>query len=156
MIDADALRELNTDIWHAYRRAYNNGDAAAFIALHTPDVIRAGGPEKVVRGFREFVAVTEPWFAGLAERGSSADIDFRFTERLAGGGLASERGVYRLTARRADGDQRVFHGRFHTFARKVDGRWRIAMDYDSDEGGTVTGDMFDSAARIDDIVTFIG
>jgi hypothetical protein len=50
---------------------------------YTPDLIRAGGPEKTVRGFREFVAVTEPWFVGLAERGSSVDIDFRFTERLA-------------------------------------------------------------------------
>jgi len=156
MTDADALRELNTDIWHAYRRAYNNGDAASFIALHTPDVIRAGGPEKVVRGFREFVAVTEPWFAGMAERGSSVDIDFRFTERLAADGLASERGVYRLTGRRADGDQRVFHGRFHTFARKVDGRWRIAVDYDSDEGGTVMADTFESGAEIDDVEAFNG
>jgi ketosteroid isomerase-like protein len=72
------------------------------------------------------------------------------------GDLASERGVYRLTARRADGDQRVFHGRFHTFARKVDGRWRIAVDYDSDEGGTVTPNAFDAAVEIDDVLAFVG
>ena len=156
MTDTDTLRALNTDIWHAYRMAYRTGDAAAFIALHTPDLIRAGGPAKVVRGFREFAAETGPWFAELAARGSSVDIDFRFTERIAAGDLASERGVYRLAARRADGDQRVFHGRFHTFARRIDGRWRIAVDYDSDEGGTVTPTAFESAAGIDDIEAFNG
>lgn len=47
MTDAETLRELNTDIWHAYRRAYNNGDAASFIALHPgPDPRRRPGENR--------------------------------------------------------------------------------------------------------------
>ncbi|MCP3798167.1 hypothetical protein NLX83_02745 [Allokutzneria sp. A3M-2-11 16] len=50
----------------------------------------------------------------------------------------------------------MFHGRFHAFCRKNDGRWRIAIDYDSDEGGAVTGETFDSGSEIDDIHGFVG
>jgi hypothetical protein len=42
------------------------------------------------------------------------------------------------------------YGRFHTFARKTDGRWRIAVDYDSDENATVTADDFAAAESMDD------
>jgi hypothetical protein len=47
------------------------------------------------------------------------DIDFRFTERIAVGELASERGCYRIAVSRADAGDHVLYGLFHTFARKV-------------------------------------
>ncbi|HEX5118154.1 MAG TPA: nuclear transport factor 2 family protein [Pseudonocardiaceae bacterium] len=134
--ESDLLRELNDDIWRAYRRAYHDGDAEAFLALHSPDLIRAGGPAKTISGFVDYGAITRQWLAELAERGDSVDIEFRFTERIVGADVASERGVYRLTARRTSGEQKVMYGQFHTFARKTDGRWRIAVDYDSDENAT--------------------
>ena len=90
---------MNTDIWRPYRRAYREGDAAAFLALHSPDLIRAGGPTKTIIGLPEYGTRTRQWFAELAERGDSVDIEFRFTERIADDALASERGIYRLTAR---------------------------------------------------------
>jgi ketosteroid isomerase-like protein len=146
---AELLRELNNDIWHALPRAY--GDADAYLALYTPDLIRAGGPTKKVQGFTEFAEITRQWFADLADRGSTVDLEFRFTERIAADDVASERGVFRMTARRASGDQRVFYGQFHTFARRIDGRWRIAVDYDSDENDTVTAESFEAATPVDDI-----
>jgi ketosteroid isomerase-like protein len=149
MADNELLRELNNDIWHAFPRVY--GDADAFLALYAPDLIRAGGPTSKVQGYAEFAEITRQWFADLADRGSTVDIEFRFTERIADADLASERGVFRMTARRATGGEKVFHGRFHTFSRRIDGRWRIAVDYDSDENGTVTADAFESAAPADDI-----
>jgi uncharacterized protein (TIGR02246 family) len=152
--DGAALRELNRDVWHAFRRAYGAGDAAAFLALHAPDLVRAGGPDKQVYGVAEYAAQTEEWFARLAGRGDRVGIEFRFLERIATGELASERGVYRITAVRAGGERRIFYGRFHTFARKSGGRWRIAVDYDSDEGGTVTEETFTAGAEIDDIDAF--
>ncbi|HEX6345793.1 YybH family protein [Umezawaea sp.] len=151
MSDSTTLRELNEHVWLAYRAAYRAGDAAAFLALHDPGVIRAGGPAKRVSGFAELALDTTRWFADLAERGGSVAIDFRFTERIAGGGVASERGVYRLVATRAGGDRRTFHGRFHVFTRRVEGRWRIVVDYDSDEQGTVTAPDYESATPLDDV-----
>jgi len=156
MADGELLRELNRDVWHAFRRAYGARDAAAFLALHTPDLIRAGGPDKQVHGFADYAAQTTQWFADLTERGDSIGIDFRFLERIAAGELASERGVFRITATRAGGEPRVFYGQFHTFARKTDGSWRIAADYDSNEGGTVTAETFAAAADIEDVAAFAG
>jgi uncharacterized protein (TIGR02246 family) len=156
MADGELLRELNRDVWHAFRRAYGARDAAAFLALHSPDLIRAGGPAHEVHGFEDYAAQTGQWFADLAGRGDSVGIEFRFLERIAAGDLASERGVFRITATRATGEQRVFYGRFHTFTRKQDGRWRIAVDYDTDDGGTLSAEPFAAGAEIDDVAAFEG
>jgi ketosteroid isomerase-like protein len=153
--DIEVLSELNTDVWHAFRRAYAAGDGAAFMALYTPDLIRAGGPDQSVYGFAEYAAQTTDWFAGLGASGDSIDIDFRFLERIASAGRASERGIYQITATH-DGDQRVFYGKFHTFSRKTAGRWQIAVDYDSNEGGTITAASFAAASPIDDVAVFSG
>jgi uncharacterized protein (TIGR02246 family) len=154
--DRDLLHELNRDIWHPFRQAYGARDSEAFLALHTPDLIRAGGPSKEVYGFDEYAKQTERSFADMIARGDGVGIELRFLERIASGELASERGVFRITATRASGEQRVFHGRFHVMARKVDGRWRIAVDYDSDEGGTVTDETFATGVDIDDVAAFAG
>jgi ketosteroid isomerase-like protein len=130
--DKDLLTELNRDIYLPFRAAYRSYDTEAYLALHTPDLIRVGGPQRVVQGYAEVAAETGPWFADAAARRLPISIDFRFTERLADGDLASERGIYRIEV----GDE-VFHGRFHTFSRKVDGRWRMAVDYDSDDNATI-------------------
>jgi ketosteroid isomerase-like protein len=156
MADGALLTELNHDIWHAFRRTYAANDTTAFLALFAPDLIRAGGPAKQVHGFDEYSGQTGAWFTGLAERGERVSIDFRFAERIASDTLASERGVFQITARRPDGEEQVFFGRFHTFSRKADGRWRIAVDYDSDEGATVDEKAFAAGAEIDDVEAFIG
>ena len=48
----------------------------------------------------------------------------------------------------------MFYGRFHTFARKEEGRWRIAVDYDSDEGGTIDDAAFAAGTEMDDVAAF--
>ena len=113
------LDELNRDIWHPFRGTYHARDLEGFLALYDPDLIRAGGPTKEVYGFDRLAADTTGWFAHVAERGDSLDIEFRFTERIAADELASEQGCYQITATLADGSNRVMYGRFHTFARKI-------------------------------------
>jgi ketosteroid isomerase-like protein len=132
--DTERLAELNRDIYEPFRAAYRSYDTEAYLALHTPDLIRVGGPQRIVQGYPEMAAEVGPWFADAAARQLRLDIDFRFTERLAGPDVASERGIYRIVV----GDD-VIHGRFHTFSRRVDGRWRMAVDYDSDDNATVSG-----------------
>jgi ketosteroid isomerase-like protein len=146
MADPQVLKELNHDIWHPFRRAYAERDVEAFVALYTPDLIRAGGPTAEVYGFDRYAAETAEWFASVTTRGADIAIDFRFFERIASGDLASERGCYRIDAP----DARVFYGRFHTFSRKQHGVWRIAVDYDTNDGGTVDADTFAAGAGIDD------
>lgn len=148
---ARSLAELNAHIWRPYRAAHAAGDIEAFLDLHAPELIRVGGPDRTVLGRPEYAARSRAWRADLTARGSRVAIEFRFTERLTHDGLASERGVYRLTGTRADGDARTFHGHFHTFARKTEGRWRIVVDYDSSDA---TAADLEAAADLDDVTKF--
>ncbi|HST64197.1 MAG TPA: nuclear transport factor 2 family protein [Mycobacteriales bacterium] len=133
MTDKELLAELDRDIYEPFRAAYRSYDTEAYLALHTPDLIRVGGPGRTVQGYAEVAAEVGPWFADAAATGLPLAIDFRFTERLADGDRASDRGVYRIEV-----DGAVLHGRFHTFSRKDGGRWRMVVDYDSDDGATLT------------------
>ncbi|GAB3846122.1 DUF4440 domain-containing protein [Dactylosporangium cerinum] len=152
----ELLRELNNELWRPFRAAYAARDAAAFLALHSPDLIRASGTDGTVFGLDRYAAQVEPWFAGMAARGDVLDITFRFTERIAAPDLASERGVYRIVVAPVGADRLTFHGRFHTFARKVGGSWRIAVDYDSTDAGAVSAATYEAAAALDDVERFAG
>jgi ketosteroid isomerase-like protein len=153
-VDTDLLRRLNDDIWHPFGLAYARLDAPAFLALHSPELIRAGGPAKQVLGFTEYSNQIEEWFAELAGRGSSVGISFRFVERVTANDVASERGIFQLMSTRADGDGRTFYGRFHTYSRRVDGRWRICVDYDTDERAATLEEEFLAARDVDDVDAF--
>jgi ketosteroid isomerase-like protein len=155
-VDTDLLRQLNEDIWHPFRLAYSRLDAAAFLGLHAPELVRAGGPAKQVLGFADYSDQIEKWFGELADRGSSVTISFRFVERIASNDLASERGIFRIGSKRADGDERTFYGRFHTYAHRTDGRWRICVDYDTDERSATLEEEFLSAVDVDDVEAFCG
>ena len=147
MTDAAVLAELNEQVWQPFRRAYAAGDAAGYLALHDESLIRAGGPGRIVQSYREVAAETGPWFEGARERALALSIDFRFVERLAGGELASERGVFRIGA-----GTDVFYGRFHTFCRRVGGRWRIAVDYDTADGADEAA--FAGATALEDLAPY--
>ncbi|QFZ21464.1 nuclear transport factor 2 family protein [Saccharothrix syringae] len=153
MTSAPTLRALNHDVWHAFRSAYAALDAPAFLALHGEDLIRAGGPAGEVQGHAEYSAVTTSFFERVSGNGDAIAIEFRFTERLASDTAASERGLFRLTLTKS-GETRDVYGRFHVFSRRTD-RWRIVVDYDSDEGGTATAEAFDAATPVDDVDAFV-
>ncbi|MGW6447952.1 YybH family protein [Lentzea sp. NPDC055074] len=153
-MDTDLLRQLNNDVWHPFRQAYARLDAASFLGLYSPDLIRAGGPAKQVTRFSEYADQTEKWFAELADRGSSVTVSFRFVERIATDDVASERGIFQLVSTRADGDGRTFYGRFHTYSRRTDGRWRICVHYDTDERSATLEEEFHAAIDVDDVDAF--
>jgi len=152
--DAELLHALNRDIWDTFRDAYAAQDIDAFMALNAPELIRAGGPLKEVKSFDGYAAETAQWFADLTSRGDGIAIEFRFVERIASADLASERGIFQITATRPGAPDKIFYGKFHTFARNVAGRWRVVADYDSNEGGTVTEETFLAATPIDDVAAF--
>ncbi|MEV4137787.1 DUF4440 domain-containing protein [Dactylosporangium sp. NPDC049742] len=153
---ADLLRELNGDVWQPLRAAYAARDAEAFLALHAPDLIRASATNHTIFGLERYAAQVRPWFAGLAARGDLVEITFRFTERLVSADLAGERGVFRIVLQPIGGDRMVLYARFHTLSRKVDLRWRIAVDYDTNDGGSVDAKAFDAAVAEGDVERFTG
>lgn len=152
--DPALLAELNRDLWLPFHEAYRDGDAEKYIALHLPDFIRGEGNAKVVRTLEEYADGVRRSFAIWAERQLTIDLQFRFLERIAKGAQASERGIYQFVLTGPDGKVQRFYGQFHTFARKVDGRWRFAVDYDSNEGGTIDEARYLAAAAVDDFSRF--
>jgi ketosteroid isomerase-like protein len=148
----ELLEELNRDLWHPFVRAYGALDADAFLALYHPDLIRASGIGREVHGYTGYAAQMREFFAKVAGFGDRTAIDFHFDERLAAGGLASERGVFRLRLTPATGNPRTRYGRFHTYARRVDGRWRFTADYDTFDGADEAA--FAAGAEIDDVARF--
>jgi ketosteroid isomerase-like protein len=153
LANADVLSQINRDVWIPFSSAYAQGDAEAFIALHSPDVIRVEGNGGWVGGFEEYAGRLREWFQWVAVQEGRLDIQFRFSERHTGDGVASERGVYRLTLTYSDADEHLWYGMFHTVCRRRNGVWRISLDYDSDEGGAVGEETFASGRGMDEFET---
>jgi ketosteroid isomerase-like protein len=134
----ERLKEINRDIWTPFSEAYAAFDADKYLALHTPDFIRAnGGAYSGIHNLAEYAAEIKTGFARGKDSGKPVQIDFTFFERVAGPETASERGIYRYSFINRNGEKRAYYGKFHVFLRKINGTWKIAVDYDSDEDGTV-------------------
>jgi ketosteroid isomerase-like protein/dienelactone hydrolase len=138
------LREINRDIWQPFSEAYAANDAEKYLQLHIPEFIRAnGGQWAGVRNLSEYGVSVRKNFTQNQAEGRKAAIDFTFFERTAGPDMATERGVYRYTSFETAGTQ-YYYGQFHVFHRKIGGKWKIAVDYDSDESGTIGRDNFEA------------
>ncbi|MFN0014901.1 MAG: YybH family protein [Saprospiraceae bacterium] len=139
------LKEINRDIWLPFSEAYAAYDAEKYLGLHTLDFIRANGGNmpsvKDLTGYRQ--SVTSGFERGKSS-GRGVAIAFSFFERTAGDNTAFERGIYRYTDIAADGARQHYYGKFHVFHRKVEGKWKIAVDYDSNEDGTIGAADFEA------------
>ena len=49
----------------------------------------------------------------------------------------------------AAGEKRESFGKFHVVLRKEGGTWKILVDSDSNEGGTITADLFMAAKALE-------
>ena len=139
------LKEINRDIWTPFSEAYATADATKYIGLHTADLIRAtGGIWTEIKDLDTYTENVQSQFQASKDFGNGMEIAFTFFERVAGPAAASERGIYHLTKTMLDGEQRHFFGKFHVFLRKVNGTWKIAVDYDSDEDGSIGEEDFEA------------
>jgi hypothetical protein len=150
----DQLEALNRDIWQPFVRAYHALDAATFLGLCRSDMIHASGAAGQVHRFEEYARQMREFFDMVAERGDQVDIEFRFSERLVADGVASERGLFRLSVTLADGELRTRYGRFHTFSVLTEGRWQFLVDYDTADGADEAA--FDAATPVEDTSAFTG
>lgn len=136
------LRAIDRDIWHPFVAAYAAGDAEKYEALHTEDFIRATVDD--VHGKQQSLASSQRHFAYNRTNGRRCAIAFSFFERTVSDALASERGIYRYSSIKNDGTKEDYYGKFHVIHRLIDGRWMIAVDYDSDEDGSIGKADFDA------------
>ena len=148
------LRELDREIWKPFVAAFAAGKAEDYFALHSDGFVRVMADARRVEPREAWMTGTRGMFRHFAERGIKPSITFRFMERLANGQSASERGIFEFTTTDAKGATRRAYGKFHVISRKEGGRWRILVDYDSNEGGTVNRDTFLAAHAPDDYARY--
>jgi ketosteroid isomerase-like protein len=148
------LKQLDQDIWKPFVAAFAAGKPEDYFALHSSAFVRAMGDAKRVEPREAWLKGTRGMFKHFSERNIKPAISFRFLERLSNGEAASERGIFEFTTTDAKGESRRAYGKFHVISRKEDGRWKILVDYDSNEKGTITRETFMAAHAPDDYAKY--
>jgi ketosteroid isomerase-like protein len=144
-------RDIDEQVWRPFTAAIHTHDVAAFMALHSADVVRVERNARHVMDFAEYRRQMETsWarFSGAAPKAEKFPFELRFTERLCNGSLANEVGYYRFERTLPNGESRASYGRFQVVLRKEGGVWKILVDSDTHEGGVVTDEMFNAAQPV--------
>jgi len=89
-----------------------------YLGLHAPDFVWIQAEERIVEGLQEYGARIRRSFEELPA-GITVHLEFRFNERIAGAGWASERGVARMSGDGPRGPLPVRYSVFHTVARRA-------------------------------------
>ena len=144
------LHQLNDDIWMPIVNAYPARDVAGYLAVHAPDFTWIQAEQHIIEGLDEYGARIRKSFAELPA-GITVHLEFRFSERIAGGRMASERGVARMSGDGPKGPLPVRYNHFHTLARCENGHWRLVVDYD---GALADAAAFNAAHPADDLAHF--
>ncbi|MEO5905518.1 MAG: nuclear transport factor 2 family protein, partial [Saprospiraceae bacterium] len=148
------LLEINNDIWTPFSEAYATGDADKYLALHSPHFVRASRNGKTTSDLNGYAKGVLRSFNRNAINGGRTTIEFHFFERFASEITASERGIYKYTFYPPSGTPTSGYGEFHVVSRKENGAWKILMDYDSDENGTIDEADFEAGWAVHDIKKF--
>jgi hypothetical protein len=149
------LEELNCQIWIPFSDAYASGNPEPYLALHSPKLIRGEGNQKRVMNLVQYADAIRQAFQHWKAEGARPAVQFRFVERIVSEEAASERGIFQFHLTSATGEQRTFYGKFHVIARKEQGRWKILLDYDSSEGGTITEATYAAAHAMEEVERFV-
>lgn len=144
----DLTDQINKDVWFNFMQAYQDLDASLFNKIHTEDVLRVSqdngnmliGQEYKDRNLENF----NRWnLAKLKQK-----IAFSFYSRTQKGKYAYETGIYKLTRFGPDGP-RSFYGKFHVTLRKENGFWKIMIDSDSNENGSIDEAAFQKGEQLE-------
>ena len=127
--------EINEQVWKPFIEYFNNRNNAGFMAVHSKEVVRSPRDSKTIFGWDEYYRQLQQ---GQSKTPTGQRfIELRFTERIAKDNLAFDVGIYKTTYRPNNGAVNSYYGRFHVVHRKENGVWKILVDTDSSEGGTI-------------------
>jgi len=136
---------INNQVWKPFTKAIMTQDVAGFIAVHSKDVVRAELNDNLVMDYATYLAGMEKSWPGWKESNKKNNVQYtfelRFLQRISNGTQAYEVGYFKNETVIA-GQKRVSYGKFQVALRKENGTWKILVDSDTNEGGTITDDMF--------------
>jgi len=133
----DAHIEINSQVWKPFIKSFNENNTATFTALHSKDAVRS---PRVAKTIWNRDNCNKRQSAGDLEdkkQNRKRTLELHLTESIVKGDLAFDVGVYRTSYLLLDGKTENYYGRFHVVMRKEKGVWKILIDTDSSEGGTI-------------------
>ena len=145
--DLKIQKEINDQVWKPFIEAFNNRQVDAFLNVHSKDVVRAPRDEKMIFGYDEYLTLQRNTTAPAAP-GRKRTLELHFTERIHAKDQAIELGVYKTTMTNSQGNRSSF-GKFMVVLRRENGVWKILVDTDSSEGGTVSEKDFLAAKEME-------
>jgi ketosteroid isomerase-like protein len=129
----DFQKEINTQVWTPFIQTFNQRDTEGFMLVHSKDLVRAPRDSKSIQNFEQYEKENRQWESHTSKR----TIELRFIERLASEDQAYEVGIYKTSSSNEKGEMQSFYGKFHVVMRKENRTWKILVDSDSSEGGTI-------------------
>jgi ketosteroid isomerase-like protein len=144
----DVRLQIEKDVWIPFLAASDAFDADGFLAAQSKDLVRVSLDAKQVYGLARYQTEIHEGFARARARGIVRRSDVRFLERMASGDLAYETGYFRSEVRSPDGSVRVRYSRFEFVLRNESGRWKILLDKDTTDGGTITEEAYQAASPL--------
>ena len=142
-------KEINEQVWKHFITNFNEHNTDGFMTVHSKDAVRSPRDAKVVWNWEEYKQQqSQGDQRALAEKRKHA-LELGFTERIANKDLAVEVGVYKTTYFLPNGETQSHYGRFHVVLRKESGSWKILVDTDYSEGGTIGEKDFLAAQPLD-------
>lgn len=126
-------KEINEQVWKPFIKSFNENNTAGFMAVHSKNVVRSPRDSKNVWNWDEYNQQQALGDKEDLQAKRKRILELRFTERIANKDVAIEVGVYKTSY----GENQNYYGRFHVVLKKENGIWKILVDTDSTEGGTI-------------------
>jgi ketosteroid isomerase-like protein len=126
---AEALRELDREVWTPFVEGVANYDDAGYLATRSRDFVMVDGRGGNFLDYDYYAEDSAQAMRQLREAGVTMTADVRFESRRSDGEYASEQGILRIARTDADGKQVTGLTRFHAISRKEDGRWRVLTEH---------------------------
>ena len=138
--------DINNQVWKPFTKAIMTQDVAAFMAVHSKNVVRAELTDNQIQNYTEYLTALEKswpgWKESIQKNNSQYTFELRFLQRISNGSMAYEVGYFKNESINAKGEKRMYFGKFQVALRKETGVWKILVDSDTNEGGTITEEMF--------------
>jgi ketosteroid isomerase-like protein len=145
-------KEIDDQVWKPFTEAITTQNVEKFLSVHSKDVVRVERDSKKILSYDQYKSNVEKgwpgWKESIAKNKTKYSFELRFTERLGNENTAYEVGYFKNESTNADGQVRKSFGKFHVVLRKEDGVWKILVDSDSNEGKSITEEMFLAAAPL--------
>lgn len=136
-------------MWSKFSQAFDALDYKKIADIHTKNLIRIPNGKQLLN-YDTYLMTYKIDFEQAKKTTAKRAISFRFYKRIHNDSIASEIGVYKVEM-----DNQTYYGKFHVLLAKENGDWKIFMDYDSNEEGTIGEDDYMAAMEMTNFNTFL-